>query len=145
MDPFQAINGVASVVTTGIRYLQYNAWFIIMLLAVGYVVKSKALDPYLESRQYRPEAIREADYKDEIRRIRLKQQEETIRRAAEAAKERKEKENKENARKNQIFDPKKQDGDAPRLGMSSGKDYSPMQPSSGSTRGYKPVRRVVDR
>jgi hypothetical protein len=103
-----------------------------------------AVDPYLESRHYRPEAAREADYKDELRRIRMKQQEETNLRAIEAAKERNEIKEKEKTRKNQIFDPKKQTNGT-KLGR--GNDYSPMQPWSGSTGSgrYKPAKRTVKR
>ena len=103
-----------------------------------------AVDPYLESRHHRPEAAREADYKDELRRIRMKQQEETNLRAIEAAKERNEIEKKEKTRKNQIFDPKKQTSGT-KLGR--GNDYSPMQPWSGSTGGggYKPAKRTMKR
>jgi hypothetical protein len=102
----------------------------------------------LESRQYRPEAAREADYKDEMRRIRMKQQEETNLRAIEAAKERKEIQEKEKMRKNQMFDPNKKQqttNDGDKLGR--GNDYSPMQPWSGSTGGggYKPSKRTARR
>ena len=101
------------------------------------------IDPFLLNRQYRPDATREAVFQDDIRRVRLQQQQQANIRAVEAAKEHKEKETKEKTRKNQLFDPKKQGGT--KLGRTSDNDYSPMQPWSGSTKGYKPTRRIVNR
>lgn len=101
------------------------------------------LDPYLRNRQYRPDAVREVDFHDDLRRIRLQQQQQANIRAVEAAKEHQEKERKEKTRKNQLFDPKKQGGTT--LGRTSDNDYSPMQPWSGSTKSYKPTTRIVKR
>jgi hypothetical protein len=43
VGPLDAINGVAAIINLGIRYAQNNAWAILLLLAVGYVVKTKGM------------------------------------------------------------------------------------------------------
>jgi hypothetical protein len=76
----------------------------------------------------------------DMRRVRLAQQEAAQKRALEAAKENKEKEREKKHEKN-LAAPKKYSGD--RLEGNTG--YNPMQPSSGNTRGYKPVRKTARR
>ena len=41
VGPLDAINGVAAIIFLGTSYAQNNAWTILLLLAVGYVVKTK--------------------------------------------------------------------------------------------------------
>lgn len=77
-------------------------------------------------------------------RVRLAQQELANERAKEAAKNRKEEEAKEKERKNNVAKPKPKPGGS-RLGESTTNSYSPLQPWSSSSGGYKPTRRTVRR
>lgn len=43
VGPLDAVNGVAAIITLGISYIQNNAWAILLLLAVGHVVKTKGM------------------------------------------------------------------------------------------------------
>lgn len=40
MDPLEAINGVAAGIQGGLQYLQNNAWAMMFLFIVGYVIKT---------------------------------------------------------------------------------------------------------
>ena len=76
-----------------------------------------------------------------MRRVRLAQQEKAQKQAQEAANENKEKEREKKLKKNLAVSSttsnKKDDGDT--LGRSTG--YNPLNPSSGSTCGYRPGRK----
>lgn len=104
------------------------------------------VDPYLSDRQYRPEPERKASYGEDMRRVRLEQQEIANKRAIEAAKQRKIKREADKARKNQAaLKPNQTEGT--RLGGPSSNSYNPLQPSSSSSGGggYKPAKRSVGR
>lgn len=82
---------------------------------------------------------------EELRQVRLRQQEVANQRAQEAAKIRKEKEAEERDRKNHVAKKRPTGGD--RLGSteassSASGGYNPMQPWSSQTSGYRYVRFV---
>lgn len=133
-------NQVADAINKGFEYLRTNAWPILFLIGVFYIVKTKVLDVYFTGAPSNtPNRVRSLE--EDMRRVRLAQQAEAQTIAKKAAKENKAKEREKKHKKNVSASAsslkKDQGGDT--MGYSTG--YNPLNPSSGATCGFRPGRK----
>ncbi|KAL9188913.1 hypothetical protein ACHAXT_011403 [Thalassiosira profunda] len=88
-----------------LRYLHRNAWTIVFIIAGSYLLYGRFIDPFLHEYRARQsyksatDPNRVAVLAPDMRRIRAKQQEETMQKSIEAAEEKKKKLAGERARK----------------------------------------------
>mmetsp|Transcript_16475 Transcript_16475/g.33869 ORF Transcript_16475/g.33869 Transcript_16475/m.33869 type:complete len:166 (+) Transcript_16475:138-635(+) len=142
------------------NYFKDNAVAIAILLSIvyyfrtrrrtpqGYVLSSSSSSSSVDSGQKGQNGANDS-HRDEMRRVRQRQQEIANERAKEAAKERKKKEAEEKERKNQIAKSKKPESGGSRLGDGSStnssaerrNDRNPLQPLASHTSSYRPARR----
>jgi hypothetical protein len=93
------------------------------------------VESHIKERRYRPEPERKEDFSEDLRRVRLQQQELAQQKAIEVVKEKKKKEEAEKQRRNKAALPTDHDKGT-RLGRPS--TYNPMQPHTASSGGgYK--------
>ena len=112
----------------------------------GYVLSSSSSSSSVDSGQKGQNGANDS-HRDEMRRVRQRQQEIANERAKEAAKERKKKEAIEKERKNQIAKSKKPESGGSRLGDGSStnssaerrNDRNPLQPLASHTSSYRYV------
>mmetsp|Transcript_23284 Transcript_23284/g.33374 ORF Transcript_23284/g.33374 Transcript_23284/m.33374 type:complete len:159 (-) Transcript_23284:279-755(-) len=152
----QLINGAVLFGDDLLNYFQDNGWGIVAILITLYLLKNHVITPFLDKRNFRPEEIRQADYQDRMRKIRLQQQELAHQRAIEAAKRREQEEREEKDRKNNLHT-SSPSSSGKRLGGGGGggstkssriignSSYNALDPSSSHTSGYKPARRCLPR
>lgn len=140
------INDFATKINSGINYLKGNAMPIVILLGIIYYVKSKVIkaggaSSFIKSKKSNPN--RTKNLNEDMRRVRLQQQEIAMERAKVAAVERKAEEAEKKKKKNlKTHGTSSSKGDGTKLGKA---DYNPMQPWSSNTRGYRPARRNANR
>lgn len=162
-----AINHGAAAINSGITYLQSNAWAILFLIGVGYIVKTKGT-PYVfvvfglhdlvclsQKRQLcvvvldvyfaegpRDTQSRNLSLQEDMRRVRMAQQEAAAERAKEASQLSNVEDREKKLKKNLSVQKKYNSSDA---GYGNGGTYNPMNPSASSSRGYRPARKTARR